>query len=75
MVEADFGGQNMLFLWMIFEVIFMLFFDPVVELFLRSKLDPQGGLLTGLKNWSFLGVENEPKNWLKNGSKMTPKSA
>ena len=51
------------------------FLYPVVELFWGSKLDPRVGLLTELKNRSFLGVEKTPKNALKNGLKMTPKLA
>ena len=38
--------------------------------FWRPKIDPQGGLVGEFKNRSFLGVEKEPKNALKNGLKM-----
>jgi len=46
------------------------FSHPVVELFWWPKIDPQGGLLNGLKKWLILGVEKEPKNALKIGFKM-----
>ena len=56
-------------------VILELFFDPVVELFLRSFFRGQDGLLTEAKNQLFLGVILGVKNRLFWGSKMTPKSA
>ena len=45
------------------------FLDPRVELFLRSKLDPQGGLLTG----SIFGLKNWLKKWLQNAAKNSAK--
>jgi hypothetical protein len=41
-----------------------------VELFLRLKIDPQGGLLNGLKKWLILGVIFGAKNRLFLGFKM-----